>query len=259
MSKELPIFGHARGKLPFAPEGWPFILPTAGLLLLSYLLCWTTVAFVLFILLLFLLNFFRDPNHQMPQGDDMFICPADGKVIRAEMTEDGHQRVDIFMNVFDVHVNRAPMAGRITAMDYIPGKFVNASFDSASEENERNRFEMECDNGSKIAFTQISGLVARRIVSYVRIGDQVVAGERIGMIRFGSRVNCEIPGDYTLHVTVGDKVTAGLSILARRSKQESVRGADVETEAEVELETKTETEAVVADAKTEAVVVDAKI
>jgi len=254
MSKELPIFGHARGKLPFAPEGWPFILPTAGLLLLSYMLCWTTLAFVLFILLLFLLNFFRDPNHQMPQGDDMFICPANGKVIRAEVTEDGHQRVDIFMNIFDVHVNRAPMAGRITAMEYIPGKFVNASFDSASEENERNRFEMECDNGSNIAFTQISGLVARRIVSYVRIGDQLDAGERIGMIRFGSRVNCEIPADYTLHVRVGDQVTAGLSILARRSKQEKVRGADVESETEVEIETGSEIESAA-----ETVVVDAKI
>jgi len=135
--------------------------------------------------------------------------------------------VDIFMNVFDVHVNRAPMAGCITSMDYIPGKFVNASFDSASEENERNRFEMECENGSKIAFTQISGLLARRIVSYVRIGDQLAAGERIGMIRFGSRLNCEIPADYILNVTVGDKVTAGLSIIARQRKQESVSDAEI--------------------------------
>ncbi len=227
MSKELPILGQARGKLPFAPEGWPFIIPTAALLLVSYLLAWTAITFVLFMLLLFLLNFFRDPNHQMPKGDDLFICPANGKVIRAEMTEDGHQRVDIFMNVFDVHVNRAPMAGRITSMDYIPGKFVNASFDSASEENERNRFEMECENGSKIAFTQISGLLARRIVSYVRIGDQLAAGERIGMIRFGSRLNCEIPADYILNVTVGDKVTAGLSIIARQRKQESVSDAEI--------------------------------
>ncbi|MBN4077067.1 phosphatidylserine decarboxylase [Mariprofundus ferrooxydans] len=237
MSNELPIFGHPRGKLPFAPEGWPFIIPTAGLLLLAYLLCWTTVAVILFILLLFLLNFFRDPNHQMPVGDGLFMCPANGKVIRAEMTEDGHQRVDIFMNVFDVHVNRAPMAGRITAMDYIPGKFVNASFDSASEENERNRFEMECDNGSTIAFTQISGLMARRIVSYVRIGDQLAAGERIGMIRFGSRLNCEIPADYTLNVTVGDKVTAGLSIIARQCKQ----ACEANVESDVGIATKTET------------------
>ncbi len=227
MTKELPIPGRARGKIPFAPEGWPFIVPTAILLVVSYIACWTVVSTVLLILLLFLLNFFRDPNHDMPLGDDLFISPANGKVIRAEMMEEGHQRVDIFMNVFDVHVNRAPMAGRISAMDYIPGKFVNADFDHASEENERNRFEMECDNGSKISFTQISGLVARRIVSYVSVGDQLAAGERIGMIRFGSRVNCEIPADYVLNVTVGDKVSAGLSIIARQRKQEVVSDAEV--------------------------------
>jgi len=221
MNKELPILGRPRGKIPFAPEGWPFIIPTAALLLVSYAVCWTIPSIILLLLLLFMINFFRDPNHDMPMGDDLFISPADGKVIRAEITEEGHQRVDIFMNAFDVHVNRAPMAGRITSIDYIPGKFVNASFDHASEENERNRFEMECDNGSKIAFTQISGLIARRIVSYVKVGDQMEAGERIGMIRFGSRVNCEIPADYVLNVTVGDKVTAGLSIIARQRKKEA--------------------------------------
>jgi len=222
MTKELPVTGRPRGKMPFAPEGWPFIIPTAVLLLISYAVCWTIPSVILLVLLLLMINFFRDPNHAMPIGENLFISPADGKVIRAEMTEEGHQRVDIFMNVFDVHVNRAPMAGRISAMDYIPGKFVNASFDHASEENERNRFEMECDNGSKIAFTQISGLVARRIVSYVKIGDQMAAGERIGMIRFGSRVNCEIPADYILNVTVGDKVKAGLSIIARQNKKGAV-------------------------------------
>ena len=226
MTKELPILGRPRGKMPFAPEGWPFIIPTALLLLISYAFCWTIPTVVLLLLLLFMVNFFRDPNHTMPMGDNLFISPADGKVVRAEMTEDGHQRVDIFMNVFDVHVNRAPMAGRISAMDYTPGKFINASFDHASEENERNRFEMECDNGSKIAFTQISGLVARRIVSYVKVGDQMAAGERIGMIRFGSRVNCEIPADYTLIVRVGDKVNAGLSIIARQHKKEVVNNAE---------------------------------
>jgi len=226
MTKELPILGRPRGKMPFAPEGWPFIIPTALLLLISYAFCWTILTVVLLLLLLFMVNFFRDPNHTMPIGDNLFISPADGKVVRAEMTENGHQRVDIFMNVFDVHVNRAPMAGRISAMDYIPGKFINASFDHASEENERNRFEMECDNGSKIAFTQISGLVARRIVSYVKVGDQMDAGERIGMIRFGSRVNCEIPADYTLNVRVGDKVNAGLSIIARQHKKEVVNNAE---------------------------------
>jgi len=219
MTKELPLSGQPRGTIPFAPEGWRFIIPTAALMFITWALGWGLFSTVLFVLLLFMVNFFRDPERAVPQGNDLFVCPADGKVIRAEMTDQGHQRVDIFMNVFNVHVNRAPMAGRITHMQYFPGKFVNASFDHASEENERNRFEIACDNGVNIAFTQISGLVARRIVSYVEVGDRVEAGQRIGMIRFGSRVNCEIPADYALNVKVADMVTAGLTVIARKVKE----------------------------------------
>ena len=219
MTKELPISGKPRGSIPFAPEGWRFLIPVTLLYLLAWMLGWAVTAGVLLILLLFMLNFFRDPEREVPQGDGLFVCPADGKVIRAEMTDQGHQRVDIFMNVFNVHVNRAPMAGRITHMQYFPGKFVNASFDHASEENERNRFEMQCDNGVNIAFTQISGLVARRIVSYVEVGDRVEAGQRIGMIRFGSRVNCELPADYQLNVKVGEMVTAGLTVIATKAEE----------------------------------------
>ncbi len=216
MSEPKAISGRARGKIPFAPEGWRFLIPTALLAAAAWLLGWTLAAAALLALLLFMLNFFRDPERDTPVGDGLFIAPADGKVIRAETMEDGHQRIDIFMNVFNVHVNRVPMGGRITHMQYVPGKFVNASFDHATEENERNRFEMVCDNGDKIAFTQISGLVARRIVSYVEVGDRVQAGQRIGMIRFGSRVNCEIPADYELQVKVGEHVTAALTVIARK-------------------------------------------
>jgi len=226
MTEMKAISGRPRGHIPFAPEGWRFIVPTAILVVVCWLLCWTISAAVLLILLLFMLNFFRDPERATPAGDDLFICPADGKVIRAETMEAGHQRVDIFMNVFNVHVNRTPMRGRITHMQYVPGKFVNASFDHASEENERNRFEVACDNGDHIAFTQISGLVARRIVSYVEVGDQIEAGQRIGMIRFGSRVNCEIPADYDLKVRVGEHVTAGLTVIARKQKIEADNGSD---------------------------------
>ena len=227
MSDLKPIFGRARGDIPFAPEGWIYILATLVTMVVTLFLGWTVLSTLLLLLLLFMLNFFRDPERVTPQGDGVFVSPADGKVIRAEMMPEGHQRVDIFMNVFDVHVNRAPMAGRITHMDYVAGKFVNASFDHASEENERNRFEMVCDNGDTIAFTQISGLVARRIVSYVSVGDRVEAGQRIGMIRFGSRVNCEIPADYQLRVKCGDKVSAGASILA-----EKLAGAATEAQSE---------------------------
>ncbi|MDQ6982594.1 MAG: phosphatidylserine decarboxylase family protein [Mariprofundus sp.] len=230
MTKPQPLSGRARGNIPFAPEGWRFIIPMAVLTVVFWILCWTITSIVLFVLLLFMLNFFRDPERDLPAGDNLFVCPADGKVIRAEMMEEGHQRVDIFMNVFNVHVNRTPMSGRITHMQYVPGKFVNASFDHAPEENERNRFEMTCDNGDKIAFTQISGLIARRIVSYVEVGDKVEAGQRIGMIRFGSRVNCEIPADYELHVKVGDMVTAGLTVIARKPENEAVSEGNTHAE-----------------------------
>lgn len=218
MREKQAICGQARGALPFAPEGWPFMITLLILTVGAAALCWWIAAAILFSLLLFNINFFRDPERQLPEGEGLFICPADGKVIRADGDEHG-SRVDIFMNVFNVHVNRAPMAGRITHMKYIPGKFVNASFDHASEENERNRFEMETDSGEKIAFTQISGLVARRIVAYSAVGDQVKAGQRIGMIRFGSRVNCEIPADFELNVKAGDHVTAGETIIARKVQQ----------------------------------------
>ncbi len=231
MTESKALSGRARGKLPFAPEGWRFIIPAAVLIVLFWLIGWTITSAILLILLLFMLNFFRDPERDTPVSDDLFVCPADGKVIRAEMIGEGHQRVDIFMNVFNVHVNRAPMRGRITHMQYVPGKFVNASFDHATEENERNRFEMVCDNGDSIAFTQISGLVARRIVSYVEVGDQVEAGQRIGMIRFGSRVNCEIPVDYDLNVKVGDMVSAGQTVIARKRQSDGATGDHTHAEA----------------------------
>ena len=219
MSKQLPLTGQPRGKLPFAPEGWPFIIPIAVFMLIALALCWFTATVFLLLLLVFVFNFFRDPERSTPTGSNLFISPADGRVICAEEIN-GVKRVDIFMNVFNVHVNRAPMTGRISHMQYFPGHFINASFDKASEENERNRFEMECENGCKIAFTQIAGLLARRIVAYAGVGDQVESGQRIGMIRFGSRVNCEIPIDFQLNVGVGEKVSAGSTILASRIANE---------------------------------------
>jgi len=215
MNAQAPLPGHPRGRIPLAPEGWPFLIPTALLWLLCLLMGWSLAGWLLLILLAFMLNFFRDPERAFPQTPGAFVAPADGKVIRAERTDDGGLRVDIFMNVFDVHVNRAPMAGRITHMAYTPGRFVNASFEEASTVNERNRIEMITDDGMHIAFTQIAGLVARRIVSYVCVGDRVAGGQRIGMIRFGSRVDCEIPAGYTLCVRVGEKTRAGETLLAR--------------------------------------------
>ncbi len=215
MSVKEAISGHPRGAIPLAPEGWPFLIPTLLLVIAAIVLCWWIAAGILGLLLVFMLNFFRDPERQLPEGEGLFVCPADGKVVRVNESESG-LRVDIFMNVFDVHVNRAPMSGEITNIQYTPGQFVNASFDSASENNERNRFEMQTDDGSKIAFTQIAGLVARRIVSYTTVGTHVKIGQRVGMIRFGSRVDCEIPAGYELCVALGDRVVSGETIIARK-------------------------------------------
>jgi len=215
MTHQSAIPGRPRGRLPLAPEGWPFLIPTAVLWLILLFMDWSIAAWLVFILLAFMLNFFRDPERTFPDEAGVFVAPADGKVIRAEDAAKGGLRVDIFMNVFDVHVNRAPMAGRITHMEYTPGQFVNASYENASTDNERNRFEMETDTGMRIAFTQIAGLVARRIVSYVSVGEHVEGGQRVGMIRFGSRVDCEIPDGYELCVRVGDKTVAGKTIIAR--------------------------------------------
>jgi len=215
MNKKVAISGRPRGHIPLAREGWPFLLICTVLLIITVALYWHVAAGFLAVLLLFMLNFFRDPERPTPEDDNLFISPADGKVVRAEQTGAGI-RVDIFMNVFDVHVNRAPLSGRITHMQYTPGSFINAAHEQAGEYNERNRFEMETKDGAAIAFTQIAGLVARRIVSYVAVGDCVKTGQRIGMIRFGSRVNCEIPPGFILKVSAGQRVTAGKTILARK-------------------------------------------
>lgn len=207
------ISGKPRGGIPISPQGWPFLIGGAAFTVGAWLMCWTTLAVILLILFLFMLNFFRDPERTTPQGEGLFISPADGRIVTAEQTADG-VRIDIFMNVFDVHVNRAPMAGRIRHIAYTEGSFLNAAHKDAGEHNERNLFEQQTDAGPVLVFTQIAGLVARRIISYVAVGDQVRAGQRIGMIRFGSRVNCELPAGFTLKVKVGDKVCAGVTILA---------------------------------------------
>lgn len=215
MTQPSALTGQPRGRIPLAPEGWPFLLPTLAILILCIWLGWVVAGTILGLLFAFMLNFFRDPERQTPAGPGLFIAPADGRVVRAEPNGDG-QRVDVFMNVFNVHVNRAPVSGRIASMGYTTGQFINAAAENAGAVNERNRFEMDAEDGTRPVFTQIAGLVARRIVSYVQPGDTVRAGQRIGMIRFGSRVDCEIPAGYELCVKVGDIVTAGVTVLARK-------------------------------------------
>jgi len=201
--------------LPIAPDGYPFIIGTGVLGLICLNAGWHVLAVFFGIVFLFVLNFFRDFEQDTPQEAGVFVCPANGKVIRAESSENG-VRIDIFMNVFDVHVNRAPMSGTITDMEYIEGKFMNADFEKACDENERNKITLETEDGTTVSFVQISGLIARRIVSYVQVGDKVQVGQRVGMIRFGSRVDSYMPSDFELCVQVGDKVVAGKTILARK-------------------------------------------
>ncbi len=168
-----------------------------------------------YLLAAFCLNFFRDPDRALPPGR-IAVSPADGKIVSIKEMSPTQTRVSIFMNVFDVHVNRSPIAGVIREIHYQPGKFMNAAYDQAATENEQNILTVEGDGGTKIVFTQIAGLIARRIICYKKPGDPVKAGERIGLIKFGSRVDVFFGPEWSLAVKPGERVTAGLSILAQR-------------------------------------------
>ena len=184
----------------------------AGGALVSYL---TRPAFgiPMFILGLFCLWFFRDPDREIPSGP-VAVSPADGKVVWIKRMGD-QIRVSVFLNIFDVHVNRSPIAGKITKVEYKKGKFLVASVEAASSENEMNVITVE-DNGVKVVFSQIAGLIARRIICYKQAGDSVASGERIGYIKFGSRVDIWFGPEWTVDVKEGQRVSAGSSILARR-------------------------------------------
>ncbi|MBA3897734.1 MAG: phosphatidylserine decarboxylase [Sphingomonadaceae bacterium] len=219
------------------PEGRKFVLIAAGITLLFALLAWETLAWPMAGVTLWVAAFFRDPVRSVPQGDDLIVAPADGLITLIEtvpvpkelagesgLGEAPLTRVSIFMSVFDVHINRAPVSGTIGRVVYISGKFLNADLDKASEENERQHFLVERGDGVKIGFTQIAGLVARRIVPFVKTGDTVVAGQRVGLIRFGSRVDVFLPAGTAPAVTLGQRTLAGETVLARIGGGDSARG-----------------------------------
>lgn len=169
--------------------------------------------------------FFRDPVRTTPSDPKLVVSPADGLVtmitrvpappeLRAELGEGEFTRVSVFMSVFDVHINRTPIAGVIRRIAYVPGKFLNADLDKASEDNERQHFVVEGDNGVKVGFTQIAGLVARRIMSFVKEGQRLTAGERVGLIRFGSRVDVYLPAGTGSRLLLGQRAIAGETIIA---------------------------------------------
>ena len=213
---------------PIHPAGIPFI---ALFLILTIIIgwFWTPLYYVGFTLTLWCIYFFRNPSRTTPtlsgsNKNNLIISPADGKIIEVSevipaeeigLPKGKWKRVCIFMNVFDVHVNRSPMLGQITYKKYIPGSFLNASLDKASDENERLILNMDADNGNKIAFVQIAGLVARRIVTETSVDQDLKQGDRIGMIRFGSRADIYFE-NYKPLVKVDQKMIAGETLIAKR-------------------------------------------
>lgn len=206
---------------PVAQEGYPFIGLFAFVTLVFALLGWGFLAVVLLGLTLFTVYFFRNPERITPKDENLVVAPADGEVIFVgEVEEDRYfdapvQKISIFMSVFNVHVNRAPHSGKVVDMFYSRGEFFNASLDKASDQNEQAGILLEDDKGRKVLFVQIAGLIARRIVTYPVVGDLLKAGQRYGLIRFGSRVDVYLPLSCDLEVTLGDKTIAGESILGR--------------------------------------------
>jgi phosphatidylserine decarboxylase len=184
----------------------------AGAGVVTYLTNWY-FALPFLILALFCLYFFRDPDREIPPGP-VAVSPADGKVVVVK-PENGGQRISIFLNVFDVHVNRTPIPGRITDVHYQEGQFLVASKEAASHSNEQNVITVEGPLG-RIEFKQIAGLIARRIVCYKKPGDTLVAGERVGLIKFGSRVDVQLGPEWEVTVRVGERVAAGSSVIARK-------------------------------------------
>ena len=202
-----------------ALEGIPYVIV---LLIASVMAAtfWGWWSAPLWIATIFVVQFFRDPQRVKPEGKGLVLCPADGRVIVVGEVPDPYRggakslKLSIFMNVFNVHSQRAPVDGVITKQSYSKGLFVNAAFDKASSDNERNALVIRMDDGREISCVQVAGLIARRILSYVHEGDRLVAGQRYGFIRFGSRVDVYLPTTARPKVAIGDKVKATSTVLA---------------------------------------------
>ena len=200
-------------RLPLASEGLLFIAPLAAATVVSLLLGWALAAGIGVVLTAAVACFFRDPERVVPQAPGAVVSPADGRVHEIDMAE-GHHRISIFLSVTDVHVNRAPYAGKVTEVIYKPGRFVAAYRAEASRENESNRVTIDSPD-AVIAVKQIAGILARRIVCRARPGDRLERGQRYGLIRFGSRTDLFLPADADVVAQVGDRVRGGETILAR--------------------------------------------
>ena len=221
--------------VPVHPEGYRFAAILAVLGVLLWWL-WSPLGFVGVVLTVWCLYFFRNPERHTPTREGLVISPADGVVQliktvvpppELELGDTPRTRISIFMNVFNVHINRSPMDGTITRKVYTPGAFVNATLDKASEDNERMSLCLATSTGKTIAFVQIAGLVARRILSFVEEGDSLQAGERFGLIRFGSRVDVYLDDGMVPLVSVGQLAVAGETVIADEQASEEARCAAI--------------------------------
>lgn len=219
------------------PEGRKFGAIAAAITLVFLILHWQVLAWLMAGITIWVFAFFRDPVRVTPADSNVLVAPADGLITLIQTVPPPREiagpdgigtepmvRVSIFMSVFDVHINRTPIGGTIRSVVYISGKFLNADLDKASEDNERQHIVVERSDGLRIGFTQIAGLVARRIVPFVKPGDVVAAGQRIGLIRFGSRVDVYLPAGTVPRVALGQRTLAGETIIARLGESEPVTG-----------------------------------
>jgi phosphatidylserine decarboxylase len=216
---------------PLHPDGWKFVAIFAAATLLLFLLV-PPLGWIALVLTLWCAYFFRDPWRVTPRREGLMVSPADGKIVSVgpavppaelEMGASAMQRISVFLNVFDVHVNRVPVGGRVGKLSYRKGKFVNASLDKASEDNERMAIRLDCNDGEAMAVVQIAGLIARRIVCTLREGEAVVTGQRFGLIRFGSRTDVYLPEGWVPLVITGQCVIGGETVIADRRAQEPAR------------------------------------
>jgi phosphatidylserine decarboxylase len=201
-----------------AREGWPFLAISLGVAVaMTWFAPWWSIPF--WIVYFFILQFFRDPAREVPQGEGLVLCPADGRVLVVGPARDPYRdcdalKISVFMNVFNVHSNRSPVDASVKDVVYSRGLFVNASFDKASADNERNALILRMDSGTELSCVQIAGLIARRILCYVKPGERLARGQRYGFIRFGSRVDVYLPAAARARVAIGDKVKATSTVLA---------------------------------------------
>ena len=205
-----------------AREGWPFLAIAVGVsLLMSYWAGWWSLPF--WVIALFVLQFFRDPPREGSSDPLAVYSPADGRIVMIAEADDPYAerralKISVFMNVFNVHSNRSPVSGHVEKVEYFPGKFFNAALDKASLENERNAMVLKTLEGQVVTAVQVAGLVAKRILCYATIGQNLARGQRYGFIRFGSRVDVYLPLDARPRVAIGDKVSATTTVLAELSK-----------------------------------------